>query len=95
MDERLSGYINNQIHEPPLVNERQIAAELARRGNRVYLILLSVTGLLWTMLLYVVSFTVGKENQTAGIVLLTIISVSYICAGWFAGIVIKFRKVVL
>ena len=92
MDEMLSGYINNQTQAPPVVNERIIINELARRWKRLYLVLLSLAGFLWTALLYHISFMVGRENQTAGIALLTAISVGYMCAGCFAGIVMKFRK---
>ena len=93
MDDKLSAYINRQMQEPPIIDERQIFNEIAQRRKQMYLILLSLAGLLWTMLLYAVSFMVGRENQVIGIAMLTIISVGYMCAGWFAGIVIKFRKV--
>ena len=93
MDEQLSGYFGCQSHQPPFISERQIIKELAQRRKRMYLILFSLAGLLWTLLLYTVSFVVGRENQTAGILLLTAISIGYMCAGCFAGIVIKFRKV--
>ena len=93
MDEKLSGYINSQPQSPPFINERHIVQELALRKKRLYIIMVSLAGLLWTLLLYTVAFMVGLENQTAGIALLTAISIGYICAGWFAGMVLKFRKV--
>ena len=92
MDEKLSGYINNQMNEPPVLDERRLVAELARRTKRMHLILLSLSSLLWAMLIYVVSLLVSMENQTAGIVLLAATSVGNVCAGCFAGIVIRFRK---
>ena len=93
MDEKLDGYINSQPQTPPVITEREIVNELAQRRKRLHFILLSLSGLLWAVALYSVSFMVGRQNQVIGISLLTAISVGYMCAGCFAVIVIKFRKV--
>ena len=93
--EKLDGYINSQEDTPPVITERQIVEIVAKRQKRMAVTLLSLAGLLWTLVLYSFSFLVGRENQTAGIILLAALSVGYICAGCFAGIVLKFRKVVL
>ena len=93
MDERLSSYINTQTQPSPPLSERIIVHELARRRKRLYLVLLSLAGLLWAILFYWLSFRVGRENQTMGLALLTALSMGNICAGCFAGAVIKIRKV--
>jgi len=93
MDEQLKGYINSQASAMPVINERKLVEELEKRKKRLYLILFSLAGLLWAIALYSVSLLVDTENQTAGITLLIAISVGYMCAGCFAGIVVKFRKV--
>ena len=95
MDKRLNAYINSQTCTQPVITEQKIANELAQRRKRLYLILFSLAGLLWAIALYSVSFIVCKENQAAGIALLSVIFIGYMCAGCFAGIVIKFRKVVI
>ena len=92
MDERLNGYINSLEHRPPAVSENKILKELARRRKRMELILLSLAGLLWTLALYAVSFRIGMENKTLGIAMLCVISAGYMCSGFFAGIVLKYRK---
>jgi uncharacterized membrane protein len=93
MDERLSSYINTQTQPPPLLSERKIVYELARRRKRLYLVMLSLAGLLWAILFYWFSFRVGRQNLTVGLALLAALSMGYICAGCFAGAVIKIRKV--
>jgi hypothetical protein len=92
MDESLNGYMNSQPGVPPVITERQIAAVLARRARRASTILLSLASLLWTVLLYGYAFVLGRENQAAGIALLCVLTLGYICAGCFAGIVMKYRK---
>ena len=92
MDERLDRYINSQAPEPPAVSAAAIARELARRTRRMSTILLSLAALLWTVLLYSYAFVLGRENQAAGIALLCVLTLGYICAGCFAGIVMKYRK---
>ena len=93
MDEQLRDYIGTPAQTPPVVCEREIVAELARREKRLHLILLSVAGLLWTALLYCFAFMVGLKNRDAGVAMLVAISVGCTCAGCFAGLVMKFRKV--
>lgn len=93
MDERLSGYINTHIQQPPVLNERIILLELERRKKRLHLALLSLAGLLWAILFYWLSFKVSRENQAFGLAMLVMLSVSYMCAGCFAGVIIKLRKV--
>ena len=92
MDEKLSGYINSQAQKPPAISEAAIVRELAWRERRKTLVMLSLAALLWTTLLYGYAFVLGRENQAAGIALLCAISVGYIGAGCFAGIILKFRK---
>ena len=93
MDERLGRYVNSQTQAPPIVSEAAIARELARRARRASTILLSLAALLWTVLLYGYAFILGRENHAAGIALLCFLTLGYICAGFFAGIVLKYRKV--
>jgi hypothetical protein len=93
MDKKLNFYFGYQAENPPYISEREIVRVLEQRRKRLLTILLSLAGLLWTIALYAVSFVVGWENQTLGISLLCALSGGYICAGCFAGIVIKFRKV--
>jgi hypothetical protein len=93
MDEKLYSYFGGQTDNPPYISEREIVRVLEQRRKRLSLILLSLAGLLWTIALYAVSFVLDRENPTLGVTLLCAISGGYICAGCFAGIVIKFRKV--
>jgi hypothetical protein len=95
MDEKLGSYFNAEPGRPPFISEKQIERQLEQRRKRRSLIWLSLAGLLWTLTLYAIAFGFGQRNAIWGVALLTAISASYICAGCFAGIVIKLRRVVL
>jgi hypothetical protein len=95
MDEKLGAYLGSTVATPPLLTERKIVQLIEQRRKKRVMIWLSLAGLLWMLALYAVAFMVSLQNQTVGILLLAALSIGYICAGCFAGTVIKFRKVVL
>ncbi|MDR0913571.1 MAG: hypothetical protein LBM65_00135 [Oscillospiraceae bacterium] len=94
MEDKLKAYIQTQAASPPKINERLIIKTLQKRRKRFSLIMLSIAGTLWTILLYSAALWVGKEfSQNIAIFMLFCLTLGYICAGCFAGIVVKFRKV--
>jgi hypothetical protein len=95
LDEKLNGYINSHKQFPPVITERQIVETVAGRQQRMAIVLLSLASLLWTLVLYGFSFLIGRENQAVGIALFFMISLGHMSSASFAGIVLKFRKVVV
>jgi hypothetical protein len=94
MDDRLKAYMAQEAGSPPRIDEARIAAMLAQRGKRLSLIMLSLAGALWALLLYAAAFWVGKRiDPRAAAVLMLCLSLSYVCAGCFAGLVVRCRKV--
>ena len=93
MDEKLRGYINQPDGTPPTIAQARLAERAERDRKRMALVLLSLAGLLWTLVFYGVCFAIGRDNPAAGIALLSAMSAGYMGAGCFAGIVMKLRKV--
>lgn len=93
MDERLNHYMNEPGRFPPAIKEGEIVANLEQRRKKTSIILLALAGLLWALVFYGLAFRVGMANQMAGIALLFITSMGYICAGALAGIIFHIRKV--
>jgi hypothetical protein len=93
MEDKLKAYLQATDEYPPHISEKKIVRTLADRRKRFSIIMLSFAGALWTILLYAAAFWLGKEVSTdiCKAVLLCL-SIGYICAGCFAGIVVKFRK---
>lgn len=92
LDERLNRYINEPGYFPPAITEGEIVAALNQRRKRMSIILLALAGLLWALVFYGLAFRVGMEDRSAGIVLLFITSIGYMCAGALAGILLHIRK---
>jgi hypothetical protein len=94
MDDRLKAYLAQEASNPPRIDQRQIIETLQRRRKRLSLILLSLAGGLWAVLLYAAAFWVGRQcDSHAATMMLLGLSLSYVCAGCFAGVVVKYRKV--
>jgi hypothetical protein len=94
MEDKLKAYLQSETVKPPRVSENQIIETLSKRRKRLSIIMLSFAGALWTALLYAAAFWLGKEvSPDITTVMLLLLSLGYICAGCFAGIVVKFRKV--
>jgi len=94
MDEKLERFFAETGSQPPFITERIIEAELSERSRRLSFTLLSVAAFLWSALNYCVAVLIWRQNETRGIVVLAGMTVAYICAGLFAALVLKFRKVV-
>ncbi|MDR0890221.1 MAG: hypothetical protein LBM28_06225 [Oscillospiraceae bacterium] len=94
MDDKLGAYFQSAAENPPRINEQQIAETLSLRRKRFSIIMLSLAAGLWALLFYAAALWVGgKVNPDIAKAMLLGMALSYICAGCFAGIVVKHRKV--
>ncbi|MDR1002153.1 MAG: hypothetical protein LBL82_02640 [Oscillospiraceae bacterium] len=94
MDDKLKAYIQNEAEYPPRINENRIIELTEKRRKRFSLIMFSVAAALWTLLFYAATLWVGREiDAECAAYMMLCLSLSYICAGCFAGIVVKLRKV--
>ncbi|MDR0897921.1 MAG: hypothetical protein LBN04_08695 [Oscillospiraceae bacterium] len=92
MDDRLHAYIAQEAANPPHIDEKMIVATLQMRRKRFSLIMLSLAGGLWALLLYAAAFWVGRKfDSHAATMMLLGLSLSYIGAGCFAGVVVQYE----
>jgi hypothetical protein len=93
MDEKLNCYINEPGFTPPVVSEIKITAVLHQRRKKTSVILFALAGSLWALAFYVFAFRVGMEHQAAGYAMFLVMTIAYMCAGAFAGLILHIRKV--